>query len=154
MNEHKDVQLRDRETKPTDEMLKAVLARGSYNAYEALQEALPRLEIEQEWMWYTPHKAWYAKGLYRWTTSRGTKKEKVLYWLYVFDGYFCVAVWFKEKNRAEILKADLRDETKKMIREAETEMGMPTFSAMLKMTDGAVLDDIYALIECKKKLEL
>ena len=38
-----------------------------------------------------------AKGQCFWTTRRGTKKEKVLYWLYVYKGCFNVTVWFKEK---------------------------------------------------------
>ena len=75
----------------------------SYAAYETFQDALPGLEMEHERQWYAPYKAWFAKGQYFWATPRGTRKEKTLYWLYVYEGYFIVAVWFKEKNRAEVL---------------------------------------------------
>ena len=114
---------------------------------------MPGLEMEQEWQWYTPHKAWFAKGQYFWTTLRGARKEKNLYWLYVYEGYFSVAVWFKEKNRAEALMADVRKKTKQLIRDAETMGKMPTFPVVFDITTVEPLADIYVLLDCKKKLE-
>ena len=61
MNPNDNLQLRDPVAEPTSELLECILG-GSYAAYEVLQDALPELEIEQEWQWYTPHKAWFAKG--------------------------------------------------------------------------------------------
>jgi len=98
MNNSEKLRLREREVPPIDEVLEQVLG-DSYAAYETFQDALSGIDIEQEWRWYTPHKAWFARGQHRWTTSRGAMKEKTLYWLHVFEGYFSVAVWFKEKNR-------------------------------------------------------
>ena len=152
MNHNDTLQLRDPVATPTSELLECILA-GSYAAYEALQEALPGLEMEQEWQWYTPHKAWFAKGQHFWTTPKGTKKEKNLYWLYVFSGYFDVAVWFKEKNRAEILSADVSDKTKQLIRDSETYGKMPTFPVVIEVTSTDTLADIYTLINYKKRLE-
>ena len=60
MNRNADLQLRDPLVTPTRELLECILG-GSYTAYEALQDALPGLDMEQEWQWYTPHKAWFAK---------------------------------------------------------------------------------------------
>ena len=152
MNHHGILQLREHAITPTNPQLEQVLG-TSYPAYEALQNALPSLELEQEWMWYTPHKAWFAKGQHRWVTPRGTKKEKTLYWLHAFEGYFHVAVWFKEKNRAEILLADVSEETKQLIGNASTMGKMPAFPVELTVTDTVPLADIFALIECKKRLE-
>ena len=152
MDGHKNLQLRDPEVMPTNEILEQVLG-NSYTAYEAFQEALPNLELEQEWQWYTPHKAWFAKGQHFWTTPRGTRKEKNLYWLYIYDDYFSVAVWFKEKNRTEILSADVSEKAKQLIRDAETMGKMPTFPVLFDITTIEALADIYVLLDCKKRLE-
>ena len=152
MNSHDDLRLRDPEVTPTSKVLEQVLV-NSYSAYETFQDALPHLEIEQEWQWYTPHKAWFAKGQHFWTTPRGAKKEKNLYWLHVCKGYFCVAVWFKEKNRSEALKANVSEKTKQMIRAAKTMGKMPTFPVQFKITTAQPLADLYALIDCKKRIE-
>ena len=152
MNKHGNLQLRDLDVTPTRELLEQILG-SSYAAYEALQDALPDMEMEQDWQWYTPHKAWFAKGQHFWTTPKGIKKEKNLYWLYVFDGYFDVAVWFKEKNRVKILSADVGDTTKQLIRDSETYGKVPTFPVVIKVTSTDALFDLHTLIDCKKRLE-
>ena len=152
MNNHENLRLRDPEAAPTSEVLEQVLG-DSYAAYEAFQDALPGLEMEQEWQWYTPHKAWFAKGQHFWVTPRGTRKEKNLYWLYVYEGYFSVAVWFKEKNREEVLRTDVTEKTKQLISDAKTMGKMPTFPVVFDITTVEPLADIYALLDCKKRIE-
>lgn len=152
MNDHDKIQLREPSLMPTNTILEEVLG-DSYVAYEAFQDALPNLEIEQDWQWYTPYKAWFAKGQHWWTTKRGTQKEKTLYWLYVFEGYFRVAVWFKEKNRTEVLMVDVNEKTKQLIFDAKPKGKMPTFPVVFEITTVEPLTDIYTLLDCKKKLE-
>jgi len=152
MNNHEKLQLREPEITPNSAILEQILGE-SYSAYQAFQKALPGLEIEQEWQWYKPYKVWSAKGRHFWTTARGTKKEKVLYWLHVFEGYFSVAVWFKEKNRIEALKTDVSEKTKELICDANTMGKLPTFPVMFDVSTDEPLADICRLIECKKRLE-
>ena len=152
MNDSEELRLRDPDITPTSEVLEQVLG-SSYAAYEIFQNALHNLEIEQEWQWYTPHKAWFARGQHWWTTPRGTKKEKNLFWLHVCEGYFSVAVWFKEKNRTEALKANVSEKTKHLIRDAKTMGKMPTFPVRFDITVAEPLADIYTLIGCKKRIE-
>lgn len=152
MDKHETLRLRDQKTMPAGELLEQTLG-GSFAAYEALQEALPGLDIEQAWQWYTPFKAWFAKGQHFWTTPRGTKKEKNLYWLHVYDGYFSVAVWFKEKNRAELSYAAVSEQTQKLIRNAETMGKVPTFPVVFDVRTTEPLADLYVLLDCKKRLE-
>jgi len=152
MDNHEQLRLKEPEEVPTSAVLEQTLG-DSYAAYEVFQEALPQLEIEQAWQWYTPYKAWFAKGQHWWITPRGTRKEKNLYWLYVYEGYFSVAVWFKEKNRTEILKANVGEQTQQMIRDAKTMGKLRTFPVVLDVVAVESLNDIYALIECKKRLE-
>ena len=152
MDNREKLRLREPGASPTSNVVEQTLGE-SYTAYEIFQEALPNLEIEQEWQWYTPYKAWFAKGQHFWTTPRGAKKEKNLYWLYVYEGYFSVAVWFKEKNRAEVLKAEVSEKTKRLIRDAKTMGKLPTFPVVLDITTAEPLTDIYTLLDCKKRLE-
>lgn len=152
MNKHDKLQLRNPIFAPTNELLAQILG-GSFAAYEVLQDTLPGLEVEQDWQWYTPHKAWFAKGQHFWTTPRGTRKEKNLYWLHVYDGTFSVAVWFKEKNRIELLNADVSERTKALIRDAETMGKVLTFPVVFDITTAEPLADLCTLIEWKKKLE-
>ncbi len=152
MHEQEKYAFKSSELPPTSEMLEQALG-AAYPAYEALQDALPGLEIEQEWQWYTPYKAWLAKGQHYWTTARGTRKEKNLYWLYAYEGHFIVAVWFKEKNRAELLNSDVSEEAKELIRASETLGKLPTFPVALDITSAASLAGLFALIECKKRIE-
>ena len=153
MDKHDKLQLKDREAIPTNKILKETLG-SSYIAYEVFQEALPNFDIEQDWQWYTPHKAWFAKGQYFWTTPRGTRKEKNLYWLHVYEGFFCVAVWFKEKNRNELLSTDVSEQTKQIIRDAKTMGKLPTFPVVFNITTAKSFSDIYTLLDYKKKMEL
>ena len=152
MNDHENLQLREPQVTPTRELLEQILG-DSYAAYETFQDALPGLEMEQEWQWYTPYKAWFAKGQHFWVTPRGARKEKNLYWLYVYDGYFSVAVWFKEKKRSEVLSADVSENTKQLICDAKTLGKMPTFPVVFDITTPEPLADIYALLDCKKRIE-
>ena len=64
-----------------------------------------------------------------------------------------MTVWFKEKNRAEVLMADVSEKTRQLIRDAETMGKMPTFPVVFDITTVELLADIYALLDCKKRLE-
>ena len=151
--DYSKLRLRDPYVEPTDEVLREVLGE-SYAVYQKFQKALGGLELKQEWTYYNGcGKSWMAKGIFRWTTSRGTKKEKVIYWSSAWDGYFCVTIWFKEKNRAEVLKVEVSEKTKRLIREAKMLGKMPTFPVVFEVTTDEPLADIYKLIECKKRLE-
>ena len=152
MNSHDYLRLRNPDIIPTSELLEQTIGE-SFEAYEMFTEALIGMEIEQEWQWYTPHKAWYAKGQHFWTTPRGTRKEKNLYWLHVFEGYFCVAVWFKEKNREEILRANVSEKTKQLIYDDEAMGKMATFPVVFNISTDEPLAYVYELINYKKMLE-
>lgn len=152
MDELEKFRLKDKESFPTSEYLEPIL-NESYEAYVSLQESLPRLDMEQNWQWYTPYKAWLAKGQHFWTSARGTRKEKNLYWLHIYDDYFCVVVWFKESSREKILTSLVSEKTKRLIMDAETLGKVPTFPVVIEVTGIESLDDVYILLQCKKELE-
>ena len=153
MSKHDNLRLREANVTPTSEVMRKVLG-SSYDAYAAFQRELAGLELEQVWQYYMGcTKSWMARGQYKWTTPRGTNKEKTIYWLSVWDGYFKVTVWFLEKNRFEILKADVSEKTKQVIRGAKTLGKMNTFPVEFDVTDAKPLADICELIKYKKRLE-
>jgi len=75
MNNGENLRLRNPEVIPTSLILEITLG-DNYAVFEAFQEGLRNLDIEQEWQWYIPHKAWFARGQHWWTTPRGKNKEK------------------------------------------------------------------------------
>lgn len=154
MSKYENLRLREPEINPTKSVLEKVLGE-SYSAYNELQRLLGGLELEQVWQYYpcVGTKAWMTRGEYKWTTPRGTNKSKNIYWLSAWEGYFKVAVWFLEKNRAELLKAEISEETKRLVRNAKTFGKMMTFPVELDITSAALLPDLCALIKCKKRLE-
>lgn len=156
MGKYQELRLRESEIEPTNEVLEKVLG-DSYGAYKAFCKGLADLELEQVWQFYpcVGTKAWMARGVFKWTTARGTKKEKNLYWLSVWDKCFKVSVWFKGQNRAEVLKLDISDKTKKIVSESKIfGFKMNTFPVEFEVTTEKQITDIYNLILCKKRLEV
>jgi len=152
---HENLRLRDQHIEPTQDVLKDALGE-SYRTYETFLNGLRELEIENLWKYEAcpTSRAWLARGEYKWTTPRGTNKTKNLYWLSVWEELFKVAIWFKEDNRAEILKADVGEGTKQIIREGKM-FGpkMRTFPVEFEVIDIDTLADIYTLLKYKIRLE-
>ena len=155
MNKYEELRLRDPSVEPTEALLAEILGE-SYKAYTAFCKGLVGLDIEQVWQFYPcfATKAWMARGEYRWTTPRGAKKSKNIYWLSVWDKYFNVAIWFKGPNREEVAKLNISEETKNAVLKAK-QFGpkMNTFPVEFHLTDPEQLADLYELIKCKKRLE-
>jgi hypothetical protein len=72
----------------------------------------------------------------------------------VWDGYFNIAIWFKEDNRMELLKADVTETTKQLIRKGKM-FGpkMRTFPVEFEIKTAEQLADISTMIKLKKQLE-
>ena len=65
-----------------------------------------------------------------------------------------VAIWFKEDNRAEILRADVSEETKELIRKGKM-FGpkMRTFPVEFEIRDTKQIADVCTLLKYKIRLE-
>ena len=152
---YENLRLRDQHVQPTRDVLQEALGE-SHGAYEAFQEGISGLDIENLWKYEAcvTTRAWLARGEYKWTTIRGANKVKNVYWLSVWDGLFKVAIWFKEDNRAEILGSDVSEGTKQIIREGKM-FGpkMRTFPVEFEVIDLDTIADIYTLLKHKIRLE-
>ena len=54
----------------------------------------------------------------------------------------------------EVLSANVSEKTKQMICDAKTMGKMPTFHVVFDIINVEPIADIYALINCKKKIEI
>lgn len=106
--------LRDAEIAPTADIIAAGLG-PAYSAYEKLIESLESRDVQVDWRYYKDSKAWLGKGLYKWTTSRGTQKEMTALWLSIWEGLFKVNVMFPERVRADVMALPLTDEVREMV---------------------------------------
>lgn len=142
--------LRDADVRPTAEVIAAGLGDANV-AYVKFLGALEGRGIQVDWRYYNDGKAWLGKGLYKWTTSRGTQREMTAFWLSVWAGLFKVSIFLPERTRAEVLALPFADETRKMV-EASGQIGkMKTFPMIFELRGDERFDDVFTLIEFKKK---
>jgi len=80
--------LRDKELYPTEEVLQKVLM-DSIQAYNQLVTTIAELQAEMIWRYYNDGKSWLCKVQH---------KNKTIFWLSVWDGYFKTTFYFTEKN--------------------------------------------------------
>jgi hypothetical protein len=79
--------LRDPNVQLTEETLAAALG-GRAGTYSKFTDALKMRDIVIEWRYYNDGRSWLGKGLHRWTTPRGAKKEITCFWSSVWDNFF------------------------------------------------------------------
>ena len=149
----KEVQwLRDANIEPRSEVIADGL--GSANdAYIGFLEKLENHNIELNWRYYNDGKAWLGKGLYKWTTIRGTQKETTAFWLSVWEGFFRLTVYVPEKYRAEALALSRDAETKKMIEEAKQIGKLKFFPLVFDLYSDEKFDEILTIVDFRKMLK-
>lgn len=149
-----NMRLREKEVTPTHEVIEKAIGSSSFSVYETFLDGLADFDIELLWQYYACScKSWMARGQYVWVSPRGAKKEKNIFWLSAWDGYFTVAVWFLGKNREKVLDLKISKETKQKVMNAKIFGKMNTFPVEFSITDVKQLADVYELIKCKKALE-
>lgn len=144
--------LREAEIEPTAEIIAQGLGKAN-NAYIEFMEEVKLHDIEVDWRYYKDGKSWLGKGLYKWTTSRGTPKEVTAFWLSIWDGFFRIGLIIAEKYRGDVMCLPLSDDTKKMIENSKQMGKMKVFSIGFDLCSNDLLNDIYTLIDFKKKLK-
>ena len=143
--------LRDTNIEPTS----AVISNGLGAANDAYVGFLEKLEahgVALNWRYYNDGKAWLGKGLYKWTTFRGTQKETTAFWLSVWENFFRVVIYIPEKYRAEALALSLSGETRKMIESAKQMGKLKFFPLIFDLYSDEVFDEMFALIDFRKML--
>ncbi len=144
--------LRDPEIEPTSEVIAKCLG-ASNCAYVKFIEELKNHDIELDWRYYNDGKAWLRKGLYKWTTSRGTAKEMTVFWLSVWEGFFRVSIFIAAKARTNVLTLELKKETLKRIKNAEQMGKLKFFPLTFDLYSDEMFDELFVLIDFKKTLK-
>lgn len=144
--------LRDAETEPTEEMIAEGLGAAN-TAYVRFVQQLKGHGIQVGWSYYNDGKAWLGKGLYAWTTTRGTQKEITAFWLSIWKGFFKVSIFLPERTRADVLALPLGKEVREMV-QASGQMGkMKTFPVIFNLRSDELFNDLFMLVNFKKKLK-
>ena len=144
--------LRDPGIEPTSDVIAEGLGAAN-KAYAKFIEGLNKYDVSAEWRYYNDGKAWLGKGLYKWTTARGTKKEMATFWLSVWDGFFRVSIFIPEKARADAFSLTLDDEVKNMIENSKQMGKLKFFPLVFDLRSAELFEDIYALIDFRKTIK-
>ncbi len=135
--------LRDQNIQPGKEVLEAAL-KESYPVYEEMVETITgtKYMLVPQWNYYKDGRAWLCKVTY---------KNKTVFWLSVWDGFFKTGFYFTEKNSGGI--ADL--EISQSIKE-DFVKGKP-IGKLLPLTliigRNEQIKDLLKIIEYKKSLK-
>lgn len=144
--------LRNANIAPTSEIIASALG-ASNIAYIKFIEELKGHDIYVDWRYYNDGKAWLGKGLYKWITVRGTKKEITAFWLSIWDGFFRVSIYIPEKVRAEVLNLALGDEVKEMVENSKQMGKLKFFPLIFDLRSDKLFDEVYTLFDFRKKLK-
>ena len=144
--------LRDASIEPTSEIIAQGLGAAN-TAYIKFIEELKSHDISVQWRFYNDGKAWLGKGLYQWTTARGTPKEMTAFWLSIWEGFFRVSIFIPEKLRADALLLPVGDEVRKLIEDSKQMGKLKFFPLVFDVKSEDMFDAIYVLIDYKKTIK-
>ncbi len=144
--------LRNPDINPSSEVISNALGESS-NVYTEFINELSRHDIDLEWRYYNDGKAWLAKGLFKWTGVRGGQKEKTIFWISIWDGFFKVTIYIPEKSRADVLSLPLDDEVKLII-SASQQMGkLKYFPIVFDLYSNEMFEVVFLLADFKKSIK-
>lgn len=134
--------LTDEAIEPNDEIVFSYIGEKSIlwkEISDYLQAKHP--EIKGEWRYYKDGKSWLYRGL---------KKEKVVYWVGVFQDFFRVTFYLS--NKAETLIED-SDISPRLKEEFAGTIGQKFRNISIPMQSKGDVEDVKKLIEIKLKLK-
>ncbi len=104
-----NIELKDEDVYPSDEVLRGILGE-SFAAYQELLKLYEANDFTVEWRYYHDGKAWLCKVQY---------KKKTVVWMSAWKGYMQAAIYVPEKHAAALFDLDLSEERKQRIRETK-----------------------------------
>lgn len=144
--------LRDESIKPTDTIIANGLGAAN-NSYLQFIKELKKHDIEIDWRYYNDGKSWLGKALYKWTTTRGTKKEITVFWLSIWNGFFKVSMYIPERVRTDALTLKLSSDVINMIEISKPMGKLKFFPIIFDLKSNELFNDIYMLVDFKKTIK-
>lgn len=141
--------LRNPNIEPTNDVIAQALG-SSNTAYIQFTSALPDLEIQLNWRYYTDGKAWLAKGTTSKEGSRGGKQVLTVFWLSMWNGFFKVTVFIPESVRLEVFNQTHDQTVRQKILDANTMGKLKFFPVVFEIRHNDELDGLMALIIIRK----
>ena len=144
--------LRNPDINPSSDVISNALGESS-NVYKEFINELSSHDIHLEWRYYNDGKAWLAKGLFKWTGVRGGQKEKTIFWISIWDGFFKVTIYIPKKSCSDVLSLPLDDEVKLMI-SASQQMGkLKYFPIVFDLYSNEMFEVVFLLADFKKSIK-
>ena len=144
--------LRNPDTEPSSEIIAKALGEAN-DAYLMFVNELANHDIQLQWRYYTDGKAWLAKGLYKWTGVRGGQKEKTVFWLSIWDGFFKVTIYIPEKSRADVYNLPLDVEVKRMTADSKQMGKLKYFPIIFDLCSDDMFEAVFSLADFRKSIK-
>lgn len=149
MEEPKKQLLRDPEIQPTDDTLAEIIGE-KYGIYVKFISMLKDFDIDVQWRYYNDGKAWLAKGLYKWKSIRGADKEKTIFWLSIWEGFFKVNFYIAEKAMEGLQNVPISKTSQTMVNAAKPMGKLRFVPIVFEVSSDDLFDDLRVLIDYKK----
>ncbi len=151
MKTTKEQLLRNPDIEPSSEVIENALKEAN-NAYIKLIYEIASYDIQLEWRYYNDCKAWLAKGLYKWTGTRGGNNVKTIFWLSIWDGFFKVTMYIPEKDREDVLSLPLDNRIKQMIANSKQMGKFNFFPIVFDLYSDDMFKALFSLTDFKKSI--
>lgn len=132
--------LRDPNILPDEGVLKSILG-NSFDVYRIMFERIVREGLIPQWNYYKDGKAWLCKVQF---------KKKTVFWFSVWDSYFKLGFYFTEKHFPAFQELKIESSIKDQLAQAKPFGKL--YPLAFSVNDDSQLEDIYKVIEFKKKL--
>ncbi len=144
--------LRDENITPTND----IIADGLGNVhiiFSNFVEELKKYNITlMDWRYYNDGKAWLSKGEYKWSTTRGTKKVKPIFWLSIWEGFFKISFFFSIGVQEELQSLHISQDAKELIKNASSKgKTMKFIPIVFNVNNEKQLNDLFELSKFRKE---
>ena len=132
-----NIELKDKDIYPDDDVLSSVLGRA-FDAYKELLVLFENNDMSHEWRYYRDGKAWLCKV---------QKKKRTIVWMSAWRGFMQATVYFPERYLDKVYGLDIDEGIKNKIRNTKnTGKSKP---CIFEVADESILSDLDKVMKLK-----
>ncbi len=139
MKSNSDIELKNPDVYPNDEILKSLLGK-SFEAYSSLLELFAASDMTYEWRYYNDGKLWLCKVQH---------KKRTIVWMSAWKGFIKATIYFPEKYIHDICSLDINQKTKDYIK--NTRNSGKSKPCIFEMKTSSVPKDFSKIMQLKLK---